>query len=98
MGSNVGKAHVDLSLIFLDEKFACARMFFEPREFSEVVDVFTARYGKPSINTLSTVAWVIAGTTVTASSNGAATVASREYAVYLDERRREHLKDAAKGL
>lgn len=97
-GSNIGTAHIDLSLIFLDDKFECAQMSFNPNEFREIVDVFTERYGKPGVNEASVVGWSVMGTTVTVLRSGAATVGSRDYTIYLAERRREHLKDAAKGL
>jgi hypothetical protein len=61
VGSNIGTAHIDLSLIFLDDKFECAQMSFNPNEFREIVDVFTERYGKPGVNEASVVGWSVMG-------------------------------------
>ena len=97
VGSKIGGIHVELSLVFLDNKFGQAIMHFDGAETERVVDIFKERYGKPAAETPKAVTWKMNGTSIMVLRAGVATVSSPEFAAYA-ERRQQRVKDASSGF
>jgi hypothetical protein len=97
VGSKIGVVHVELSLVFLDNKFGQAIMHFDGAETERVVDFFKERYGKPATETRKAVTWKMNGTSIMVLRAGVATVSSPEFAAYA-ERRQQRVKDASSGF
>ena len=87
--SKVGTAPVELSLVFLDDKFGQALLHFDRKDADQVVDVFKERYGKPAGETQKTLRWNVSGTSIMVSRAGVATVSSPEFSEYAEKYRKQ---------
>lgn len=96
-GSKIGAVQVELSLVFLDNKFGQAVMHFDRAEAERVINTFKERYGKPSVETAKAVTWNVSGTSVMVLRAGVATVSSPEFSAYA-EQRQPRAKDASTSL
>jgi hypothetical protein len=66
VGSKIGAVPVELSLVFLDNKFGQAIMHFDRAEAGRVIDLFKERYGKPAAETPKDITWNVSGTSIVA--------------------------------
>jgi len=85
VGSNIGAAHVDLNLVFLDGKFARAFMVFDRGEFDQVTEAFKQRYGQQVMETASGITWTRGDTRFAVLRAGAAVVSTRPFDTYDDD-------------
>jgi hypothetical protein len=96
-GSKIDVVQVELSLVFLDNKFGQAVMHFDRAEAERVINTFKERYGRPSVETPKAVTWNVSGTSVMVLRAGVATVSSPEFSAYA-EQRQPRIKDASREL
>lgn len=96
VGSKIGVIPVELSLVFLDNKFGQAIMHFDGADAERVIDLFKECYGKPAAETAKAVTWNVSGTSILVVRAGVATVSSPEFAAYAE--RQQRFKDASRAF
>ena len=96
VGSKIGVVPVELSLVFLDNRFGQAIMHFDGSETERVIDIFKERYGKPATETPKAVTWKMNGTSIVVLRAGVATVSSPEFSAYA-EQRQERVREGSRG-
>jgi hypothetical protein len=97
-GHAVGNIELAAEFVFLDGGFAAVVFTYDRDRFDDLRLVFLEKYGRPTRVDGKFMFWIGKKSSVTLSAGGAGRVATNEYLVYNEERKKEQIKKGAKDL